>query len=67
MLAMLFRPFGFIVPKTFKLFGFPIFRFWTQLMKVIPETPPNSLYAVNPVSRGHILDKKSDLIRQVTS
>jgi len=24
--------------KTFKLFGFPIFRFWAYLMKVIPET-----------------------------
>jgi len=24
--------------QNFKLFGFPIFRFWAYLMKVIPET-----------------------------
>jgi hypothetical protein len=31
--------FGFITPqKTIKLFSFPIFWFWTYLMKIIPET-----------------------------
>jgi hypothetical protein len=24
--------------QNFKLFGFPIFRFWAYLMQVIPET-----------------------------
>ena len=28
-MAILFRPFG--LPKLYKLFGFPIFRFWTYL------------------------------------
>ena len=37
-LAILFRPFGLLIPKTFKLFGFTIFRFWAYLMKVIPVT-----------------------------
>ena len=32
------RPFGFVAPKTFKLFGFPIFWPWAYLVKVIPET-----------------------------
>jgi hypothetical protein len=27
-----------LLPNTFKLFGFPIFRFWAYLIKVIPET-----------------------------
>jgi hypothetical protein len=27
-----------IAKKNFKLFGFPIFRFWAYLMEVIPET-----------------------------
>jgi len=26
-LAILFRPFGLLIPKTFKLFDFPIFRY----------------------------------------
>jgi hypothetical protein len=38
MLAILFRSFSFIAPKNFKLFCFPIFRFWAYLMKIIPET-----------------------------
>ena len=33
-------PFGIPAPETFELFGFPIFRFWAYLMKVIPETRP---------------------------
>ena len=37
-LAILIRPFGFIAPKHFKLFGFPIFQFWACLIKVISET-----------------------------
>ena len=36
-LAILFRPFRFYCSQNFKLFGFPIFRFWAYLMKVIPE------------------------------
>ena len=31
-MAIQFRPFRFIAPKNFKLFGFLIFRFWTYLM-----------------------------------
>jgi hypothetical protein len=27
----------FYCSQNFKLFGFPIFRFWSYLMKVIPE------------------------------
>jgi hypothetical protein len=34
----MFRPFGNNAPNTFKLIGFPIFRLWAYLMKVIPET-----------------------------
>ena len=37
MLSLLLRPFGFIAPKDFKLFGFPIFRLWAYLMMAIPE------------------------------
>ena len=36
-LAVLFMPFGFIVPKHFKLFGSPIFQFWAYLVKVTAE------------------------------
>jgi len=32
------RSFGFYCFQNFKLFGFPIFRYWAYLMKVIPET-----------------------------
>ena len=32
-----FRPCGLLLTNTFKLFGFPIFRYWAYLMKVIPE------------------------------
>ena len=28
----------FLLPKLLKLFGFPTFRIWVYLMKVIPET-----------------------------
>jgi hypothetical protein len=28
----------YLLAKLFKLFGFPTFRFWAYLMKVIPET-----------------------------
>jgi hypothetical protein len=31
-------PLVFLLPKTFKLFGFQIFRLWAYLMKVIPGT-----------------------------
>jgi hypothetical protein len=27
-----------LLPNILKLFGFPIFRIWAYLMKVIPET-----------------------------
>jgi len=38
-LAVLFRPFGFIALKTYKkLFDISIYRFWAYLMKVITET-----------------------------
>jgi hypothetical protein len=37
-LAIPFRIFGLLLPKTFKLFGFPIFLYWAYMMKVIPET-----------------------------
>jgi hypothetical protein len=30
-----FMPFHYIAPNIFKLFGFPIFRFWGYVMKVI--------------------------------
>jgi hypothetical protein len=36
--SLLFRPFCFIAPQNFKLFGFPIFPLWAYLMKVFPET-----------------------------
>ena len=32
-------PLVFLLPNTFGLLGFQIVRFWTYLMKVIPETP----------------------------
>ena len=35
LIYILLRPFGFLLPKSFKLFGFPIF--WLWLMKVILE------------------------------
>ena len=35
----MFRSFGFIAPKSFKLFGFTIFRLWAYLMKVILRVP----------------------------
>jgi hypothetical protein len=38
MLTILFKPFGLRAPKTFKLFGFPTFRFWAYMMIIIPET-----------------------------
>jgi hypothetical protein len=31
-------PLVLLLPNTFKLFGFPIFRFCAYLMKIIPET-----------------------------
>jgi len=37
-LDILFIPFEFLFPTTFKLFGFPIFWRWAYLMMVIPET-----------------------------
>jgi hypothetical protein len=37
-LTILFMTLGFLIPKTFKLFGFPIFWLWASLMKFIPET-----------------------------
>ena len=37
-MAILFISFLFNCSQNFKLFGFPIFRFWAYLMKVIPET-----------------------------
>jgi len=44
-LAILFRPFGLLAPKYFKLCGFHSCRRWVYLMKVIPETrrPPETL------------------------
>ena len=33
-----FNPLVFLLPKTFKLFGFLFFRLWVYLMKVIQET-----------------------------
>jgi len=29
-------------PKLLKLFGFPTFRLWAYMMKVIPETRPTN-------------------------
>ena len=37
-LSILFRPFGFIAPKTLIYFVSQIFRFWEYRMKVILET-----------------------------
>jgi hypothetical protein len=34
----LLKPFDFMIPKTFKLFGFHIFWLQVYLMKIIPET-----------------------------
>jgi hypothetical protein len=31
-------PLGFFCPQNFKLFGFPIFRYWAYLVKVFSET-----------------------------
>jgi len=31
-------PVVILLPQTFKLFGFRIFRFWAYMMKVIPES-----------------------------
>jgi hypothetical protein len=42
-MAILLRPFGFIAPKT-KLFGFPVFRFWAYLMKVILSVPDEGYF-----------------------
>ena len=42
-MAILLRPFGFIAAKT-KLFGFPVFRFWAYLMKVILSVPEWRLF-----------------------
>jgi hypothetical protein len=39
-LAILFRPFGFIAPKTLNDFAFQSFDFERHLMKVIQETRP---------------------------
>ena len=36
-LAILFMPFSFIAPKTFKLVGFPIFWLWAYMIKIIVE------------------------------
>ena len=36
-LDILFRPFGFLPPNTFKLFGVTILQFLAYLMKVIPK------------------------------
>jgi hypothetical protein len=36
--AILLKPFGFLLPKIFKVFDFPIFILWEYLTKVIPET-----------------------------
>jgi len=36
--AILFRPFGFIAPKTLNYLAFQSFDFEHHLMKVIPET-----------------------------
>jgi hypothetical protein len=38
MLAILFKPFGFIAPKTLNYLGFQSFDFERHLMMVIPET-----------------------------
>jgi hypothetical protein len=38
MLIILFRPFGFIAPKTLDYLTFQSFDFERHLMKVIPET-----------------------------
>ena len=37
-LAILFRPFGVLLLNTFKLFDFPILRYWAYLIKVTIET-----------------------------
>jgi len=37
----------FYCTQSFKLFGFPIFRFWAYLMKVIPK---NASCALNFIS-----------------
>ena len=54
-------PLIFVLPKTFKLFGFQIFWIWASLMKVIPET---CLYTLNLIST-FLLDsvKNSDCNR----
>jgi len=36
--AVLFMPFGLLLPNTFNLFGFPVFLHWAYLMTVILET-----------------------------
>ena len=42
-MAILLRSFGFIAAKT-KLFGFPVFRFWAYLMKVILSVPDEGYF-----------------------
>ena len=37
--GIIWRWFGFNAPKNIKLFGFPIFRFWAYLTKVILSVP----------------------------
>ena len=38
-LALWLAPLDYLCPRTFKLSGFPIFRFWAYLMKVILDFP----------------------------
>ena len=68
---LIFRALVFLLPKTFKLFDFPIFWHWTYLMKVISR---NARCALNYISTSllpvmkhpTITNKKKDVLFHTT-
>ena len=59
-----FRPCGLLLTNTFKLFGFPIFRCWAYLMKVVVNTSrsfPRSWLITGFVTR---LTRRVSLVEQ---
>ena len=53
MLAVLFRPFGCIAPKHFKLFSFPILRFITSPDEGYYSNVPDEDYYSNVPDEGY--------------